>query len=72
MGPIQLNDVLARRRRIDGLFEIRLRTHKGDVFLEGPCSRVAAETRLRALPIEHGSDPWIQERDGRHRSLKAD
>ena len=56
MGPIQLNDVLARRRRIDGLYEIRQRTHKGDVLLEGPYSRVTAETRLRRLAHEFGSD----------------
>ena len=71
MGPIQLNDVLARRR-IDGLYEIRQRTHKGDVFLEGPYSRVTAETRLRALAGEHGSDPWIQETNGTYRFLEPD
>ena len=72
MGPIQLNDVLARRRRIDGLYEIRQRTHKGDVFLEGPCSRVVAERRLRALAHEFGSDSWIEQTDGRYGFLEPD
>ena len=72
MGPIRLNDVLARRRRIDGLFEIRQRTHKGDVFLEGPCSRVVAETRLRRLAHEFGSDSWIEQTDGHYRFLEPD
>jgi len=70
MSAIQHYDVIGRRR-VDGLYELRQRTDKGDVFLEGPCSRVVAETRLRALAREHGSDPWIQERDGSYRSLEA-
>jgi hypothetical protein len=69
MDPTQSNDVLARHRRIDGLYEIRQRTPKGDVYLEGPYSRVAAETRLRALANEHGTDAWIQQIDGRYRFL---
>jgi len=72
MDPIQHRDVLARRRRDDGLFEIRQRTHKGDVFLEGPYTRRTAETRLRALAHEHGSDPWIQEMNGLYRFLEPD
>jgi len=72
MGPIQLNDVLARRRHIDGLYEIRQRTHKGDVFLEGPYTRVTTETRLRALAHEFGADSWIEQTDGRYRFLEPD
>ena len=72
MGPIQLNDVLARLRRIDGLYEIRQRTQKCDVFLEGPYGRVAAEARLRALAREHGSDPWIQATNGMYRFFEPD
>ena len=71
MDPIQLNDVLARRR-IDGLYEICQRTQKCDVFLEGPYSRRAAETRLRALAHEHGFDSWIQQLDGYYRFLEPD
>ena len=72
MDPIQLNDVLARHRRIDGLYEIRQRTPKGDVLLEGPYNRVAAERRLRALATQHDSDAWIQQTDGRYRFLAPD
>jgi len=54
------------------LFEIRQRTHKGDVFLEGPCSRVVAETRLRRLAHEFGSDSWIEQTDGQYRFLEPD
>jgi len=71
MSRIQAYDVIGQRR-FDGLYELRQHTERGDILLEGPCSRVAAESRLRELAKEHGSDPWIEERDGSYRPVESD
>jgi hypothetical protein len=63
MDAIQPRDVLARHRRIDGLFEIRQRSPKGGVYLEGPYSRVAA--------LEDVFDLYIVRSAGRSRRKRV-
>jgi hypothetical protein len=71
MSRIQAYDVIGQRR-FDGRYELRQRTERGDVLLEGPFSRRYCGSRLRDLAKEHGSDPWIQESDGSYRPVESD
>ncbi len=63
MPGVQTDDVIARP--VEGGYEIRQRTDRGEITLDGgPYPYDEAMRRSRALARNHQSIAWIEEADG--------
>jgi len=63
MPGVQTDDVIARL--VEGAYEIRQRTDRGEITLDGgPYPYDEAVRRSRVLARNHRSIAWIEETDG--------